>query len=694
MSLAVGLLGGAFALVPWAHLSSDTSFDRPVGWSNILAFLVGLVALLIQVATVVLDRYGIVSSAKLAEAADFIAASVHHVEGGELLRLAGTDRPEARRINLRFRRVFTSYQTAGGAPTGSLEEVLGYYRSLQPGRMVILGDPGSGKTVLATYLLVELLEQRLSSNSPGDPVPVKFSLSGFDPAQSLDAWICEQLTARFPALGRRVVTELVSRRQILPILDGLDEVEREPETAGRQARVVEAVNAYFDGSRAGRLVVTCRSSAYSDQIAAIDIATSIMLEPLEAGEIAAYLTGHMRQRGDELAWFDVLAPLRSDPTGEAACGIVRQLATPWVLTLAIAAYRGGGDPVEVLLRQSAQSGDAAQDLLLEQFVRSAVVLHPRGGTQYEERQVLGWLAAVAAYLREQAARGGSGVDLVLHQSWSIAGERRVRRLHATLAAVGVAAAIVSTLASIPDPRAFSGPQLLRYLHTVGHLETTFVGAALVVVVGTFGLPLLAARHVSRAQVEPSRMGWSHLFTSKGRRGLVIGAGAGLVMGSGFGLVIGLTEGLPIGVGAGVLGGAASGFIAGLAFGLASGTDWGSAKQPRPREVVRGDLQHWATHGFMVGLVGAAAGTVAVGVPYGAAVGIAAWVVHGLLIGPIAAVRYYLAVAICAGQGQLPARFGAFLDWAVSAGLLRTSGIAYQFRHGELQSWLDREAAGV
>lgn len=35
------------------------------------------------------------------------------------------------------------------------------------------------------------------------------------------------------------------------------------------------------------------------------------------------------------------------------------------------------------------------------------------------------------------------------------------------------------------------------------------------------------------------------------------------------------------------------------------------------------------------------------------------------------------------------RLPAFLDWCVTAGLLRTSGIAYQFRHREFQEWLVR-----
>ena len=62
---------------------------------------------------------------------------------------------------------------------------------------------------------------------------------------------------------------------------------------------------------------------------------------------------------------------------------------------------------------------------------------------------------------------------------------------------------------------------------------------------------------------------------------------------------------------------------------------------------------------------------------------------GLLRAP-AAMRYF-AFLLCVrvGPRALPWRLGRFLHWATKAELLRTSGIAYQFRHRELQDWLAR-----
>ena len=56
-------------------------------------------------------------------------------------------------------------------------------------------------------------------------------------------------------------------------------------------------------------------------------------------------------------------------------------------------------------------------------------------------------------------------------------------------------------------------------------------------------------------------------------------------------------------------------------------------------------------------------------------------------GSIAWTRYHIAVVINWMRGRAPLRFGAFLEWAHDAGLLRVSGIAYQFRHRQLQEWL-------
>jgi hypothetical protein len=50
-------------------------------------------------------------------------------------------------------------------------------------------------------------------------------------------------------------------------------------------------------------------------------------------------------------------------------------------------------------------------------------------------------------------------------------------------------------------------------------------------------------------------------------------------------------------------------------------------------------------------------------------------------------RYILALRTLSRDGRLPNRLGRFLDWAYSAGMIRMSGAAIQFRHLELQNYL-------
>ncbi|MFE2849048.1 hypothetical protein ACFXKS_37165 [Streptomyces scopuliridis] len=58
----------------------------------------------------------------------------------------------------------------------------------RPRAGLITGVPGAGNTVLALQLMLLLLERR----SPGDPAPVRLSLSSFDTNRPLEEWIARR----------------------------------------------------------------------------------------------------------------------------------------------------------------------------------------------------------------------------------------------------------------------------------------------------------------------------------------------------------------------------------------------------------------------------------------------------------------------------------------------------------------------
>ena len=144
---------------------------------------------------------------------------------------------------------------------GELVEVL---TRVPTGRLVVLGEPGAGKTMLMVRLVLDLLARRAA----GGPVPFLTSIASWDPGkQDLRDWLGAQLLIAHPALGippadRAEPTHaaaLLASGLILPVLDGLDEI---PEQV--RGRAIGRIN---DALRPGeQVVVTSRIRQYRDAV--------------------------------------------------------------------------------------------------------------------------------------------------------------------------------------------------------------------------------------------------------------------------------------------------------------------------------------------------------------------------------------------------------------------------------------------
>jgi hypothetical protein len=52
----------------------------------------------------------------------------------------------------------------------------------------------------------------------------------------------------------------------------------------------------------------------------------------------------------------------------------------------------------------------------------------------------------------------------------------------------------------------------------------------------------------------------------------------------------------------------------------------------------------------------------------------------------------ISIGLEARKGRIPWRFETFMDWAYGAGLLRLTGVSYQFRHDKLKASLESNEA--
>lgn len=546
--------------------------------------------------------------------------------------------------NVRFVKGTGRFREVGGASQGDLATVLAYYQSLSPRRLVVLGEPGSGKTVLAMELLIGLLEERKKNKNI--PVPVLVSAAAYDTSLTWENWFARYLAQRF-SMSVRLAAGLVRDRHVLPIVDGLDEMDPTGKPERAQAAVV-ALNSFMQGRERAAVIVTCRRNAYQAFRTGVDRATHIELVPLDGHEAADYLADQLRGPEEQQSWEPVLVDLRANPVGPLAA----QLATPWRLMLALTVFRDGGNPTELLPGPRLDGyTDRINKLLLGRYVPAAVQLYDPGG-RYEAQQVLEWLTHLANDLRWQGYNNGSATDIQLDIWWRPVGQRITAVAHAALVAtIGVPWLVTAAI----DHSAYG----------------TSVGLLVLV----FAISLAGISPAPPLRIYPQQ-----LTTRYGARRL----GLSLVIGLGLGLLLGRLPGL------GMAFSLVTGLVSGLLVGLLIGSmDEQSPQLTEPRQVIRASGQAGLALGTVLGIMLGLLSSLTLKTPLGIeiiAVGTVG-LVSGLSVWGDKWARYHVAVVIAAIRRSGPIGFGAWLDWAYRAGLLRMSGIAYQFRHRQLQDWL-------
>ena len=280
-------------------------------------------------------------------------------------------------------------------------DVLGFFRDVAGQRLVILGPSGAGKSVLAVELILRLLHVA----KPDDPVPVRFDLAGWDPAQDLTYWIIAQLTSRHGVPAARGHT-LLYEREILPVFDGLDEISAERDDL---AAAVRALNVFLAERSDTGFVVTCRNNVYADIGRRIEPSSEITILPLTADEVIGFIEGS--SVGDRVAlqaWQPVLAAVRS-----GSPPVLQALSTPWRLTLAVTFFLDRGNTNELIPadgEDDAEYTHRVRDLLVGTFAPARARLYAIGARAEADA----WCTLIAEELDQQVSRGAPRQDIIIH----------------------------------------------------------------------------------------------------------------------------------------------------------------------------------------------------------------------------------------------------------------------------------------
>lgn len=630
---------------------------------------------------------------------------------------------------------------------GENRELAAVFKRVPSGRLVVLGEPGTGKTMLLIRLVLDLLLQR----GPGNAVPILFPLSSWNPnEEDFTTWISMQLVINYPALA--AVTNdghpnqahaLIEAGLILAVLDGLDEMAA-PIRGTAISRINDALmpgQHIILSSRSGEFRAAVRATPESPPIRLVG-ATAIEISALRIDEVHEYLV-EARGVESETLWAEVLSiPQVSDT-----------FSTPLMVTLARAIYSHRPteqnrprlpDPRELTEYARFPNRESIADYLFEAFIPAAYrdVQFSRIGPQDQyfagvhNRRYLAFLAR----LLEDRVRT---TDLAWWQIHKAASPIAVGFALGVLLAVIGAVPLVGLFLELPK----TSTQLLAYSITVT------VGALVPILVSA--LSALSAAQSSRIIAGLTPAGSVTIAS------LFLGVLAAcpfilfgnLVAGSavGFGVTVlaipaaalgadltsmpsqalrwnmrpaALMFGLPISIAAyfgfeGPAGGAVlTALTMGLAVGIGAVGITGLNPKPidltlnvTPQTVFRNDRRSAAMVAITVAgsltlttlLVILAQPTVRFyyldnpnafhtlddelfgSIPQIVIFGIAGGLSAGLLRTTWG--NFFLARLWLVKRGQLPRNVMSFLDDAHRRGLLRQSGAFYQFRHVELQRHL-------
>jgi hypothetical protein len=258
------------------------------------------------------------------------------------------------------------------------------------GLLLILGEPGSGKTTTSLDLARLLLDR--SQKDTRERVPVVLNLSSFRASarwpgtrqkrQSLAEWIALELSQKY-----RVPTKIgrlwLEKDYLIPILDGLDEVQKtlQPDWVG-------AINAFIEDYNPSGLVVCSRLTEYQWLPKRLKLNEAFCLESLSSGEMNKYLAaGGVK-----------LAALREAVEKDS---VLQELAqTPLMLSIMSVAFQEAGG--QELARQKGDSLDERRKNIFTLYVEQMFQRKGMTSLVFRKEKIIGWLSWLARKMRENS----------------------------------------------------------------------------------------------------------------------------------------------------------------------------------------------------------------------------------------------------------------------------------------------------
>lgn len=209
--------------------------------------------------------------------------------------------------------------------------------------LVILGEPGSGKTTSLNFLLNYYSNKAQSEENA--QIPILVPLHQYNTNTKIQDLIQEELKPHVPHVSSQIIHQMLKAGKFCLLLDGLDEIG--------ESLISEAINRVkrlLTDYAQNQIIVTCRKDDYHQQFS--QIATTVGVEPLSDKKILEAMPEFISGR-PKMAFLHSLSK-----------GIHELIRNPLILSIVITIYE---DPQRKVLSNRAQLYETFTVKLLKQW---------------------------------------------------------------------------------------------------------------------------------------------------------------------------------------------------------------------------------------------------------------------------------------------------------------------------------------
>jgi hypothetical protein len=244
------------------------------------------------------------------------------------------------------------------------------------GSLLILGEPGSGKTTILLDLACDTISR--AQKDQEQPIPIVLNLSTWAEQRfPLDQWIVLEFNTKY-YIPEKLASFWIENDQLLLLLDGLDEV-----ASNHQNACINAINEFCQ-QHIMPIVVCCRTTDYESLAHRLRFTDTVLLQSLTPEQIEIYLN---EIGGEFVAMHEAL---HRD-------NIFRELmSSPLMLSIATLVYRG----LETGELEMVDTIEAGYKNLFNRYTRS--MFERRGANhRYSLEQTFKSLSWLAQLMKQQ-----------------------------------------------------------------------------------------------------------------------------------------------------------------------------------------------------------------------------------------------------------------------------------------------------